>query len=420
MLARIRPSLWRRPARACPNRAEGLTEPVMQGPVDGGPTIRDMAPRVPTGSASEPHERAALLTGEQVSAINRFPDDNPNPVMRIDADGHLIYANPASAGVLKALGVAVGDRLPAESARPVRGRRAGTRLRRVRRGQPDLRRLARPDPRPGLHEPLRHGRDGRAGDREVPGPEPEPGPPDRLGRHASSTPTRRAPASSPASAWRSGRASRSTSAMRSWSASGLPTATTVEVEAGGRTYALLPVDVPEFGFVNVYGTDVTAVRERERLAARERAAAAQHPARADRPAPARRRAAHRRPLRRRHAAVRRHRRVHPPVVDDVPVRARRRPQRRLHGLRRARRALRPREGEDDRRRLHGRRRHDRAVRRPHGPGRRHGPRPGRRGRPDRGGGPARHPLPDRHPLRPGGGRRDRHARSSSTTSGATR
>ena len=40
----------------------------------------------------------------------------------------------------------------------------------------------------------------------------------------------------------------------------------VEVGAAGRTYALLPVDVPEFGFINVYGTDVTAVKERERLA----------------------------------------------------------------------------------------------------------------------------------------------------------
>jgi len=43
-------------------------------------------------------------------------------------------------------------------------------------------------------------------------------------------------------------------------------AVTVEVEAGGCTSALLPVDVPEFGFVNVYGTDVTAAKERERLA----------------------------------------------------------------------------------------------------------------------------------------------------------
>jgi class 3 adenylate cyclase len=40
----------------------------------------------------------------------------------------------------------------------------------------------------------------------------------------------------------------------------------VEVESASRTYALLPVDVPEFGFINVYGTDITAVKERERLA----------------------------------------------------------------------------------------------------------------------------------------------------------
>ncbi|MBI2775879.1 MAG: adenylate/guanylate cyclase domain-containing protein [Chloroflexi bacterium] len=40
----------------------------------------------------------------------------------------------------------------------------------------------------------------------------------------------------------------------------------VEVESARRTYALLPVDVPEFGFINVYGTDITAVKERERLA----------------------------------------------------------------------------------------------------------------------------------------------------------
>ncbi len=42
--------------------------------------------------------------------------------------------------------------------------------------------------------------------------------------------------------------------------------TSVEVESGGRTYALLAVDVPEFSFVNVYGTDITAVKEQERLA----------------------------------------------------------------------------------------------------------------------------------------------------------
>ena len=103
-------------------------------------------------------------------AIVKFPDQNPNPVFRFHRDGTLVYANPASAGLVAGLGLAVGTVLPT-----------------------DL--LA------ALMEHV------RADER-----------------------------------------------------------TTVEIESGGRTYALLPVDVPEFGFINVYGTDVTAAKERERLA----------------------------------------------------------------------------------------------------------------------------------------------------------
>ncbi len=119
-----------------------------------------MADRDPPGSADETHPGAARLTGDQVEAINRFPDANPNPVLRFDDDGHLIYANPASAGVLKALGVSVGERLPAE----VRARFEAVV---ERRGFVEFvadsrtyRGLAGPHPRPGVHQPLRHGRDG--------------------------------------------------------------------------------------------------------------------------------------------------------------------------------------------------------------------------------------------------------------------
>jgi len=37
-----------------------------------------------------------------------------------------------------------------------------------------------------------------------------------------------------------------------------PNAALLELPAGNRTYALRPVRVPEFGFINVYGTDITA------------------------------------------------------------------------------------------------------------------------------------------------------------------
>ena len=83
---------------------------------------------------------------------------------------------------------AAGDRGRRRRARgrgdphPVPRGRRGTGVPRAPLGQPDLRGLAGPRRGPGLPEPLRHGRHGRAGDRQVPGPEPEPGPPDRLGR----------------------------------------------------------------------------------------------------------------------------------------------------------------------------------------------------------------------------------------------
>ena len=145
--------------------------PATGAPLTRRPTIGPMTDRVPGGSAdvpNEPHVGGALLTGAQLSAINRFPDDNPNPVLRFDGDGHLIYANPASAGVLKALNVAVGEKLSAEA-------------------------LARFEAAVSVHE-------------------------------------------------------------------------FVELVADSRTYAVWPVRIEDLGFTNLYGMDVTAARERERLA----------------------------------------------------------------------------------------------------------------------------------------------------------
>lgn len=224
-----------------------------------------MSTRVPPGSFSEPHDGAASLTGEQVSAINRFPDDNPNPVLRIDAGGHLIYANPSSAGVHKALGVALGGRLGAE---------ALARLAAVapERGfievVADNRTYAIwPVPIPDLGFTNLYGMDVTAERAIVKFPDQNPNPVLRInweGRLVYANPASSGLVSGLALAvgtslpadLRQALLERARTADR----------TTVEVEAGGRAYALLPVDVPEFGFVNVYGTDVTAVRERERLA----------------------------------------------------------------------------------------------------------------------------------------------------------
>ena len=105
-------------------------------------------------------EKQGLLES-QIQAINRFPDQNPHPVMRISDDGILTYANVSSEPVRQVLGVSVGDRVPENYL--------------------------------------------------------------RLLRDAALTPGER-----------------------------------VEIVSGVRTYALLPVPVLDLGFINVYGTDITA------------------------------------------------------------------------------------------------------------------------------------------------------------------
>jgi hypothetical protein len=59
-------------------------------------------------------EEAHVLLERQIEAILKFPDQNPNPVMRSTTDGQLLYANAASAPIRQALGVEVGDQLPGD------------------------------------------------------------------------------------------------------------------------------------------------------------------------------------------------------------------------------------------------------------------------------------------------------------------
>ena len=224
-----------------------------------------MTDRVPASDGHVPHEGAALLTGDQVSAINRFPDANPNPVMRVDGDGHLIYANPASAGVLKAFGVAAGERLPAEvlarfeAVAPAHG---------FVEFVADSRTYAVwPVPIVELGFTNLYGTDVTAERAIVKFPDQNPNPVFRIDWDGSLV------YANPACAGLVG-------GLGLAIGDGLPAElreaifgrvraddrATIELEAGGCIYALLAVDVPEFGFINVYGTDVTAIKERERLA----------------------------------------------------------------------------------------------------------------------------------------------------------
>jgi len=224
-----------------------------------------MAEDEPPPPAIAPHPGAVRLTTDQLSAINRFPDDNPNPVMRIDAGGRLIYANPASAPILRTIGVEVGSRVPTatlarfEAVAPGRG---------FVEFVADSRTYAVwPVPISDMNFTNLYGMDVTAERAIVKFPDQNPNPVFRIQWDGTLVYANRASAGlvnglglavgSPLPA-----------ELREMLLDRVRAADSemVEVQSGARAYALLPVDVPEFGFINVYGTDVTAIKERERLA----------------------------------------------------------------------------------------------------------------------------------------------------------
>jgi class 3 adenylate cyclase len=212
-----------------------------------------------------PHEGDSRLTGDHVGAIIRFPDDNPNPVMRIDADGHLIYANPASMPILRTVGVDVGDPLPVEIiARfdAVATERGFVELVAERRTY-----AIWPIPIVDLNCTNLYGMDVTAERAIVKFPDQNPNPvfridPDGVLVYANPASAGLVEGLGLAMGSRLPAELRASLLARAAAADRV----TVELDSGGRAYALLPVDVPEFGFINVYGTDITAVKQRDRLA----------------------------------------------------------------------------------------------------------------------------------------------------------
>ncbi len=224
-----------------------------------------MATGVPPERDRDPRGGSARLTGEQLSALNRFPDANPNPVLRVDGDGSLTYANPASAGVMRALGIDVGQRLaPDDLARIEEAIPTNDCVELVADGRTWA---VWPVAVPDLGFTHLYGRDVTAERAIVKFPDENPNPVLRIDWEGRLT--YRNPASAPlvkglgleVGAILPGTLRDTLLGLARAGAKG-----TFEVTTAGRSYRLLPVDVPAFGFVNIYGTDVTAEMERERLA----------------------------------------------------------------------------------------------------------------------------------------------------------
>lgn len=204
------------------------------------------------------------LTGEQIAAINRFPDQNPNPVLRIAVDGRLLYANAASTALAAAMGSSVGAPVPEPWPATIERAVASGSPFEVPVGASTFEVLAVDVADLGFTN--LYGTDVTARKAVARFPDQNPNPVFRLDWDARIT------YANPASAGlitgigcRVGGTVDGALWERLRAHIAERDRTTVELETGGRTYALLPVDVPEFGFINVYGTDITAARELERL-----------------------------------------------------------------------------------------------------------------------------------------------------------
>jgi class 3 adenylate cyclase len=212
------------------------------------------------------------LYGTDITAakvIERFPDRNPNPVLRITPAGELWYANDASRVITRALGIAAGDRLPQALFEQLRNALDDpTASPPEVAGEGGLTFRLKPVEIPEFDFVNVYGTDITAEKAIDKFPNQNPNPVLRLTRAGRMT------YANPASVLvrkalgaEVGEDLPAETFTRILAASEDPTDPTLEVTADGTIYRLRVISVYEFDSINLYGTDITAVRQVETLSA---------------------------------------------------------------------------------------------------------------------------------------------------------
>jgi len=204
-------------------------------------------------------EARAHLHGPMVEDMDRFPDENPNPVMRIAVAGELLYANPACQSLVGAMQLTVGAPLPAALLADLRSAaKAGTTVE-VRDGGRTFSLL------PVLVQAFDfmnvYGTDITAARAIARFPDQNPAPVLRIDEDGVLIYANAASATIVESfGVQVGQALSAELVDRLRRTSSGALTEPIEVQCRGRTYSLRPVQVEGFGFTNIYGTDVTAMR----------------------------------------------------------------------------------------------------------------------------------------------------------------
>jgi len=246
--------------------------------------LREAAARTPPSQIEVVHDRRTFdvlavhvpelgawnLYGTDITAakvVERFPGQNPNPVLRMTPGGDLLYANDASRPITAALGLALGQPLPSELFQVLQRCLADPRTPSPEvAGAGGLTFRLKPVAIPEFGFVNLYGTDITAEKAITKFPDENPNPVLRLTRDGRLTYAN--PAAEPLRLALSARIGEPVDrAMLAQIEEALvgDDAGTVEMKADGRTFSVRVVRVFEFDSINLYGTDITAARQVEAL-----------------------------------------------------------------------------------------------------------------------------------------------------------
>lgn len=200
--------------------------------------------------------------------IDLFPERNPFPVLRMTADGVLVYANPAARAAIEEAGLTVGKPLPAQLLGDLRRAFQEGEGRAVEISGAGRTYALHCVPVPELGFTNIYGADVTAAKAITKFPDTNPHPVLRVGPKGDLLYAN--PAAEPVRLGMGAEVGKPLpadwlAAIRQLAAGDAGDASdAIELEWEGRLFSLLVVPVYEFGFTNLYGTDITAAREVER------------------------------------------------------------------------------------------------------------------------------------------------------------
>lgn len=197
--------------------------------------------------------------------LNKFPDLNPNPVMKLSNDGVLDYANDAAAPVVEAIGVAAGQQLPGELIQQIEDVCNGKAEEPLTVSGGGRTYALSPVYTPEFEITNIYGQDITARIAMNKFPDQNPNPVLRVsgdGVMEYANPASELVLKAIGTDVGSPLPKEFFEQISSISESG--SSESIEVSTDGRTFSLLVVGVFEFGFINLYGTEITASIELEK------------------------------------------------------------------------------------------------------------------------------------------------------------